>query len=80
MENLNSRTHAEDRARPFYRELATDLVGRVRDVVSRLVDWKRWAAPSNDEIDTILAGNKSAVKDWFKAKGLTTGYLIGAPE
>jgi len=36
-------------------------------------------APSNDGIDQVLANNKSVVKSWLREKGLTTGYLLGAP-
>jgi hypothetical protein len=71
---------AEERARPFYRALSPDDVGRVRKVVERLVNWNRWAAPANDEIDRILADNKSAVKEWLRTHGLTTGYLMGAAQ
>jgi len=39
-----------------------------------------WDSSNNSEIDRILADNKSAVKEWLKSKGLTTGYLMGAPE
>jgi hypothetical protein len=44
------------------------------------VNWNRWAAPANDEIDRILADNKSAVKEWLRTHGLTTGYLMGAAQ
>jgi len=55
-------------------------MGHVRSAVERLVNWKLWAAPAGDEIDRILADNKSRVKEWFKSKRMTTGYLMGAPE
>jgi len=71
---------SEDRARPFYRALTDEHREHLRQVVGRLVSWTRWDAPPGDEIDRILSDNKSAIKDWFKAKGLTTGYLMGAPE
>jgi len=72
---------AEDRARPFYRELTTDQLNRViKIIVERLVNWKGWKAPREDPIDRVLADNKSVVKDWLKNHGLTTGYLMGASE
>jgi len=37
-------------------------------------------AVEKSEIDNMIAGSKSKVKDWFKNKGLTTGYLFGTPE
>jgi hypothetical protein len=70
----------EERQRPFYRELGDVEFGRIRGVVSRLVEWKRWSSPANDEIDTILAGNKADVRAWLRSKGLTAGYLMGAAE
>lgn len=70
----------EERARPFYRPLSESQIEQVRSIVSRLVNWKRWSSPANDEVDRVLSDNKSEVKDWFKSKGLTTGYLMGATE
>ena len=69
----------EDRARPFYRELSSEDLDRVKKMVERLVNWKLWSSPPG-EIDRILSDNKSAVKEWFKNNGLTTGYLMGANE
>ena len=71
---------AEDRARPFYRSLSPDQLASIRKVVERLVNSKVWSAPANDEVDRVLADNKSAVKDWLKTHGLSTGYLMGAAE
>ena len=70
---------AEERGRPFYREFSETELGRIRDVVARLVDWNLWKS-AEGEIDRILADNKSAIKNWFRQHGLTTGYLMGAPE
>ncbi|MFC1452080.1 HNH endonuclease signature motif containing protein [Verrucomicrobiota bacterium] len=70
----------DDRQTPLYRELDEEQMQRLGQVVSRLVSWKWWAAPANDEIDRVLSDNKSAVKDWLKSKGLTPGYLMGASE
>lgn len=71
---------AEDRARPFYRDVAPSDIDRIKKIVQRLVDWPLWAAPPNYDIDRILSDNKSAVKEWLKRNGLTTGYLLGAQE
>lgn len=68
---------SDDKARPFYRELSKEQVERVKAVVSRLFGWKFWA-DANDEIDRVLSDNKSAVKQWFKDRLLTPGYLLGA--
>ncbi len=70
----------EDQVRPFYRLLTEKQVEQLKGVVMRLVSWKMWIAPADDEIDRILSDNKSEVKDWFKRKGLNAGYLMGAPE
>ena len=51
---------ADDRARPFYRDLSNDDLDRVRGVIERLVNWKWWTSP-DDEIDCVLADNKKAV-------------------
>jgi len=70
----------EERARPFYRDLSVDDLERIKKMVERLVNWKLWSSAHNSEIDRIMADNKSEVKDWFRGKGLTTGYLMGANE
>lgn len=49
-------------------------------MIERLVNSKAWIAPPGDDVDRVLADNKSAVKDWLKQHGLSTGYLMGAPE
>jgi hypothetical protein len=42
--------------------------------------WTRWRAPADDDIDGVLPGNKTEVKDRLKMHELTTGYQIGASE
>lgn len=70
----------DDRARPFYRELSdTDFV-KVRKIIERLLAWPQWLSPPNSEIDRSIAGSKGILKEWFRSKGLTTGYLMGANE
>ena len=71
---------SDDKARPLYRSLDDQSRQRIKIVASRLVNWKMWSAPAGDEMDRMLADNKSEVKRWFKEKGLTTGYLMGASE
>lgn len=71
---------AEDRDRPFYRDLAEADFQRVKSIVERLVNWNLWSAPADSEIDRVLSDNKSVVKEWLRSHGLSTGYLMGAAE
>jgi hypothetical protein len=71
---------ADDRARPLYRALTEHQLATIRRVMERLVNSQIWARPLGDEVDRILADNKSTVKDWLKNHGLSTGYLMGAPD
>lgn len=71
---------SDEKRRPFYRELSAEDMNKVRTVVERLINWSLWKSPPASEIDRFLADNKSALKEWFKSKGLTTGYLMGASE
>ena len=71
---------ADEKAILFYRELRKDDFDKIRKIVRRLIDWNVWGSIENSDIDRILADNKSEVKKFFKDKGLTTGYLMGAPE
>jgi len=64
----------------FYRELTTENIEKIRMVVRRLIEWSIWSSPKDSEIDRILSDNKSEVKRYMKSKGLTAGYLLGAPE
>lgn len=68
----------DERLRVFYRALSGNELERVRKTVQRLYEWQRWIAPKDDQIDRVLSDKKSAVKDWFRADGFTTGYLMGA--
>ncbi|MSQ14379.1 MAG: hypothetical protein EXR50_00735 [Dehalococcoidia bacterium] len=70
----------DDQARPFYRELLQNDLDDIKMVVERLINWKLWSSVANSDIDRTLSDNKSAVKDWMRAHGLTAGYLMGAPE
>jgi len=70
----------DERLKPFYRDLTPEDYPKIRNIVSRLFDWQMWQSPNGSNIDTIISGNKKMVKTWFKDKGLTTGYLLGADE
>ena len=71
---------AEDRERPFYRDLQEKDLTTIRRVAERLINWKRWGDPIDSEVDWVISDNKSRIKNWFKDHGLTTGYLGGAGE
>lgn len=70
----------DDRALLLYREISDYNFEKIRKIFRRLTEWSVWNTPVNSEIDRILADNKSEVKKFFKDKGLTTGYLLGASE
>ncbi|MCK5260725.1 MAG: hypothetical protein KAJ44_00920 [Thermoplasmatales archaeon] len=71
---------SDEKEKPFYRDLTDDDFLKIKLCLSRLLNWQMWKAPKGNEIDASLAGNKSYLKDWFKNKGLTTGFIMGAPE
>lgn len=71
---------ADEKALLFYRELNEKEFEKIRDIVRRLIDWSVWKLPENSEIDRKLSDNKSEIKKYFRNKGLTTGFLMGAPE
>jgi hypothetical protein len=71
---------ADEKALLFYRELNDNEFQKIREIIRRLVEWSIWKLPENSEIDRILSDNKSEIKKYFRTKGLTTGYLMGAPE
>jgi len=73
-------TDQDEKAMLFYRDLTEDSFEKIRKVFRRLVNWNMWETPVDSEIDRVLADNKSEVKKYFKEKGLTTGYLLGASE
>jgi hypothetical protein len=73
-------TDREDQARPFYRDISPEQWKRIKKMVDRLVDFKIWNSPPDSEVDRVVSEKKSAIKDWLKGKGLTTGYLLGAVE
>ena len=70
----------DDRTKPLYRDFSQDGFSKIRFVITRLMEWKIWSSPANDEIDRIRLDNDGDIKDWLKKKGLTVGYLLGAAE
>ncbi len=70
---------SEDREQVFYRTLDGVNLNKIQSVVQRLCSWHQWDSPG-DDLDRKLSDNKSNVKQFFKDKGLTSGYLMGAPE
>ncbi len=73
-------TDQDEKAQIFYRDISDDNFEKIKKVFRRLVVWRVWETPLNSDVDRVLADNKSEVKKFFKDKGLTTGYLLGATE
>lgn len=71
---------ADEKSMLFYRELSNENFEQIRGIVRRLIEWSVWSSPQDSEIDRILSDNKSEIKKYMKTKGLTAGYLLGAPE
>lgn len=69
-----------ERARPFYRDISEPEIMKIKDCLARLISWQMWNTPPKSQIDTQIAASKSTLKEWFKEKGLTTGFIMGAPE
>ncbi|MBE0669051.1 MAG: HNH endonuclease [Anaerolineales bacterium] len=69
---------SDEKSKPFYRDMSDAEFARIKAILERLFQWQMWKSPRNSEIDTVIAGSKSAVKEWFRSKGLTTGFLMGA--
>jgi hypothetical protein len=71
---------SDEKAKPFYRDFTDGDFSKIQSCLSRLLNWQMWNAPKENEIDSAIAGSKSTLKEWFKSKGLTTGFIMGAPE
>lgn len=69
---------SDEKAKPFYREISESDFSKIKVILERLISWQMWSSPKGGEIDTVIAGSKSAIKEWFRQKGLTTGFLMGA--
>ncbi len=70
----------DEKAQIFYRDISDDDFEKIRKVFRRLVSWSVWESPLKADIDRVLSDNKSEVKKYFRDKGLTAGYLLGASE
>ncbi len=71
---------SDDKARPFYREFNDQNWADIGEIVTRLINWKIWSSPTSSDVDQIRVDNDKQLRDWVKNKGLTAGYLLGAPE
>jgi hypothetical protein len=69
---------SDEKQMPFYRDISDADFIKIKTILERLLQWQMWNAPKGSEVDTVLAGNKSSIKEWFRLKGLTTGFLMGA--
>jgi len=70
----------EDRVQPFYRVLNEEQKIKLKKLIVKLISWSVWYAPDNSEIDRILADNRKEIIEFMRKKGLTSGYLMGAPD
>ena len=68
---------SDEKAKIFYREIPDIYFDKISDILSRFYNWQMWSTPKDSEIDTIIAGNKKTIKEWFKNKGLRVEYLLG---
>lgn len=71
---------SDDKEKMFYREITDSDFAKISGIMQRLFSCQIWSLPKGAEIDTIIAGNKKAIKNWLKTKGLSVGFLVGAPE
>lgn len=69
---------SDEKQKPFYRDISDEDFLKIKNILSRLINWQMWISPKDSEVDTAIAGNKSVLKEWFRTKGLTTGFLMGA--
>lgn len=68
----------DDKEKPFYCDLTGEQFLKIKRILERLLNWQLWNSPRNHEIDSQINNSKSVLKEWFRSKGLTTGYLMGA--
>ena len=68
---------SDEKVKIFYREIPDIYFDKISDILSRFYNWQMWSTPKDSEIDTIIAGNKKTIKEWFKNKGLRVEYLLG---
>ncbi len=70
----------DERERPFYRTLSDESQAKIDKIVRRLVEWQGWTSPASSDFDGKLSDNVGRLRQFFREKGLTTGYLMGASE
>lgn len=70
----------DEKQKLFYRQLDDAAFDKITIITERLVCWQMWNSPKDSEVDKMIQNNKSTLKQWLKDKGLSTGYLMGAPE
>jgi hypothetical protein len=70
----------EDQAFLFYRHISDSEFDSLRKILRRFAAWKQWESPVGSAIDGVLVTNKNEIKKFFREKGLTVGYLLGASE
>jgi len=71
---------SDEKAKVFYRDISKNDFEKIKTIFIRLINWQMWSSPKNSEIDTVISSNRRTIKEWYKQKGLTVGYLVGAPE
>jgi hypothetical protein len=68
----------DERMKPFYRDLTDEDFIKIYNIFNRILGWQIWISPRNSEIDNMISNDKTTLKDWFREKGLTAGFLLGA--
>jgi hypothetical protein len=71
---------SDEKAKVFYRDISKNDFEKIKTIFIRFINWQMWSSPKNSEIDTVISSNRRTIKEWYKQKGLTVGYLVGAPE
>jgi len=71
---------SDEKEKVFYREIDDLNFSKIGEIISRLFNWKMWSSPKESEIDTVISSNKKIIKEWFRTKGLTVSFLLGASE
>ena len=70
---------AYDREMPLYRKFTDTQKEKIEKMIKRLIDWNGWQIQSiSSELDRKLSDNVKEITNFFREKGLTTGYLMGA--
>lgn len=57
-------THdSDEKEKPFYQDISDTDFAKTKAILERLLQWQTLRSPRNSEIDTVIAKNKSAIKD-----------------